>query len=278
MGSDCIAKRFIIAIMRILRIYPALLRAYWERAAAYRAVFMVSLLNAVFPLVMMAIWIGMAQEGPVAGYTAADFAGYYLAAVLVRRVTGVGIVQDVERLIRTGELSVYLIRPLDMIHHFLARVLTGRVVVASMLLAPVALAALAIPGAQFDLQPANLLFFILACAIGLLFEFLAQYLISALSFWIVQTQGVAAAYQFVKAFLGGYIVPLALFPPALGGVLMWLPFQASVALPVEILTGRLAPEQAALRLGISAAWVTLIALGARAAWRAGLRGYSAAGA
>ncbi len=265
-------------LTRLLVIYPALLRAYWERAVAYRAVFAVSLLNAIFPLVMMAIWIGMAQDGPVAGFSAPDFAGYYLAAVLVRRLTGVGIVQDAERLVRSGELSVYLFRPLDVVHHFFARVLTGRVVVAPMLLAPVALAILAIPGSQFDLRPATLMRFALSCGIGLLFEFYAQWLLSGLAFWIVQTQGIAAAYQFVKAFLGGYIVPLALFPPAVSGLIIWLPFQSSVALPVEILTGRLSAEQSLLRLAIGAAWVALIALGARLLWRAGLRDYSAVGA
>ena len=105
--------------MRALKAYPALLRAYWERAVTYRAVFVIALLNAAFPLVMMAIWIGMAQAGPVAGYTATDFASYYLSAVLVRHITSVGIVPDIERLVRTGELSVYLIRPLGVVHHFL---------------------------------------------------------------------------------------------------------------------------------------------------------------
>jgi ABC-2 type transport system permease protein len=264
--------------MRALRVYPALLRAYWERAIAYRAVFVVALLNAAFPLVMMAIWIGMAQEGPVAGYTAADFAGYYLSAVLVRRTTGVGIVQDVERLVRTGELSVYLIRPLGVIHHFFARVLAGRPLVALAPAALVAPAVLLIPGQQFDLRLPNLLLFGLACGVGLTFEFLMQYLLAGLSFWIVQTQGVSAAYQFVRAFLGGYIVPLALFPPMLGTVLIWLPFQVSVALPAELLTGRLDPVQGALRLGVGIAWAGLAALGAHVVWRSGLRSYTAVGA
>lgn len=287
MGGGCVADRslagfivmvIVIAIMRILKVYPALLRAAWERAAAYRAVFAVSLLNAIFPLVMMSIWIGMAQDGPVAGYEATDFAGYYLAAVLVRRITGVGIAQDVERLILTGELSVYLIRPLDPLHYFFARVLAGRVVIVSMVFVPVALAVLAVPSAQFDLRPASLALFALACVIGLLFEFVAQFLLSGLSFWIIQTHGLVAAYQFVKAFFGGYIVPLALFPAGISTVLLWLPFQSSVALPVEILTGRLSPEQSALRLGVSAVWVALIAVGGRLLWQAGLRDYSAVGA
>jgi len=264
--------------MRALRAYPALLHAYWERAVTYRAVFVVALLNAAFPLVMMAIWIGMAQEGPIAGYTAADFAGYYLSAVLVRRATGVGIVQDIERLVRTGELSVYLIRPLGVIHHFFARVLANRPMAALLPAILASLAALLIPGQQFDLRLPNLLLFGLACGVGLVLEFLMQYLVAGLSFWVVQTQGVSAAYQFVRAFLGGYIVPLALFPPALSEVLIWLPFQASVALPVELLTGRLDLAQGALRLGVGMAWTGLVALGAQVVWRSGLRSYTAVGA
>ena len=264
--------------MRALTAYPALLCAYWERAVAYRAVFVVALLNAAFPLVMMAIWIGMAQTGPVAGYTAVDFASYYLSAVLVRRITSVGIVSDVERLVRTGELSVYLIRPLGVVHHFFARVLASRPLAAAVPAVLVALAAPLIPGQQFDLRLLNLLLFGLACGVGLVFEFLMQYLVAGLSFWIVQTQGVSAAYQFVRAFLGGYIVPLALFPPALGAILIWLPFQTSVALPVELLTGRLDLAQGALRLGAGIAWTGLAWLGARLVWEVGLRSYTAVGA
>jgi ABC-2 type transport system permease protein len=264
--------------MRALKAYPALLRAYWERAVTYRAVFVIALLNAAFPLVMMAIWIGMAQDGPVAGYTAADFASYYLSAILVRRATGVGIMQDAERMVRTGELSVYLIRPLGVFHHFFARVLASRPLAAAVPAMLVASAALLIPGQQFDLRLLNLLLFGLACGVGLVFEFLMQYLVAGLSFWIVQTQGVSAAYQFVRAFLGGYIVPLALFPPALGAILIWLPFQVSVALPVELLTGRLDLAQGALRLGAGIAWTALAGLGAQIVWSAGLRSYTAVGA
>ena len=82
----------------------------------------------------------------------------------------------------------------------------------------------------------------------------------------------------MRAFLGGYIVPLALFPPALGAILIWLPFQASVALPVELLTGRLDLAQGALRLGAGIAWTGLAWLGARLVWEVGLRSYTAVGA
>jgi ABC-2 type transport system permease protein len=264
--------------MRALRIYPALLHAYWQRALVYRAGCFIWVINAAFPLVMMAIWISLAQDGPIAGYSAADFAAYYLAAILVRRVTGCGIVLEIENLVRTGELSSYLLRPLGVVHHFLARVLTLRMLDAPVIAAIVAAAVLLIPGQQFDLSVPTLILFALACVIGFAFEFFSQYVIGGLSFWITQAHGVNAAFLLAKSLLGGYIVPLALFPPGLQAVLRLLPFQSSVALPVEILTGRLSLESALGGLLVSAVWVVGIGLAGRWLWRVGVRVYTAVGA
>jgi ABC-2 type transport system permease protein len=267
-----------IGIPRALKIYPALMRAYWARALIYRAVFAVSIMTAMFPLVMMSIWIAMAQTGPIAGYGPADFAGYYLAAILVRRITGCAIAPDVEHLVRSGELSAYLVRPLGVAHFLFARVLTSRFMSVGIVAVPVAAAAWLIPGAQFEASPLTLALFSAACALGLLFEFLAQYLIGSLSFWIVQAHGVNAAFTFVKLFFGGYIVPLALFPAGLQAAVRWLPFQIAVGLPVEILTGAAPADQAVLRMAVCAVWIAFLAAAARAVWRAGLRSYGAVGA
>ena len=267
-------------MMRVLRVYPALLHAYRQRAVVYRATYLVSLVNAAFPLVMMSIWIGLAQQGSTQreGYSAVDFAAYYLSAILVRRITACGIVRDIEVLVRNGDLSVYLLRPIDLMHFLLARVLATRVVTIPMVAVPVAVGMLITPGIQLDLHPLNLILFVLSCAVGLAFEFVAQYVIGCLSFWMTQAHGVNAAFALAKSFLGGYIIPLGLFPVAFQATLQLLPFQAGVALPVEVLTGRLTPEAALARILICAAWVAVITLCARVIWRAGLRSFSAVGA
>lgn len=265
-------------VIRLARIYPALLRFAWERAAAYRAVFVVTLMNAAFPLVMMAIWIELAREVPVGGFSAGDFAGYYLAAVLVRRITVVGIVSDLERLIHSGELSHHLLRPLHVGHVFFARALAGRSFIVALVALIVGAAAWVIPGTQFDLHARSLVPFVLACILGLLFEFFTQFGIAGFAFWIAQVHGISAAFQFIKAFFGGYIVPLELLPREWSQWLIWSPFPISVALPVEILTGRVDAGAALLRLVAGSLWVLLTALVARWIWQRGLRVYSAVGA
>lgn len=272
------AEKGIASARRLVRLYPALLRFAWERARAYRAVLVLSLMNAVFPLVMMAIWIELAREASINGFKRGDFVGYYLGAVLVRRITAVGIVADLERLIHTGELSPYLLRPVHIVHVFLTRALAGRGFIVGVVALAVGLGAWLTPGPQFDLSPVNLGLFAAACSIGLLFEFFTQFAIGGLAFWFTQVQGFSAAFQYVKAFLGGYIVPLALFPLGAGAWLPWLPFAISLALPVEILTGQATLTNSITRLTLGMAWTGLVGLLAAWIWKHGLRVYSAVGA
>jgi ABC-2 type transport system permease protein len=263
---------------RILKVYPTLLRAYWHRALMYRIVFLISLLNAAFPLVMMFIWIGMSQGGEIGGYQSADFVTYYLLAILVRRITAVGIVQDLENLVRTGDLSAHLLKPMNVMHHFVARNLAMRTLNIPVIAVPVIAALLLMPGVRLNLSLLNLLLFMAACVVGLAFDFLTQYAIGGLSFWVTQAHGINAGFYLAKSFLGGYIVPIALFPAAAQSLLRLLPFQSGVALPVDILTGRIPAAQALIGLVICSVWVVVIALGNQMLWQAGLRSYSAVGA
>lgn len=97
--------------MRAWRTYPALAQATWAHTIVYCTVLVIALLNAAFPLVMMAIWVKLAHEAPIAGFGVGDFVSYYLAVVLVRQVTAASTTVDLERVIHSGELSTYPFAP-----------------------------------------------------------------------------------------------------------------------------------------------------------------------
>ncbi len=263
--------------MRLLKIYLVLLRAYWERAVAYRVVFLISLLHMVLPLVVMSIWMQMARDEPVRGYTPALFVGYYLAAILARRLTNVGIVADLETLIRFGGLATFLLKPLALAHHLIARLISGRPITLLPTLGLVALLAVLTPGEQFALSAERVVLFVTACVLGLAFEFLLQYALGGMAFWLTQARSLSLALNFVRLFLGGYLVPIDLFPPLMQAALRWLPFQISVALPAEILVGTASAERMAQGLLAGAIWTIVMAGVARGVWAAGLRSYSAIG-
>jgi len=264
--------------MNVLKAYPVLLRAYWQQALEYRVQALMWALAGSYPLVMMAVWLNLAQGHTIGGYGPSQFIGYYLAVVWIRRITHVAIINDIEERVRTGALSPYLLRPLDIGHMILTNVLAVRFLNALLVGVIVGSVLLLVPGQQWVLTPARILAFCLIVPIGLLFEFFLQYLVGTFAFWTTQVYRIFDVFFFVKSLLGGFVVPLTLLPPAVQTIAKWLPFQASIALPAEILIGKATPERVVTGALVSLAWLAALGATTRWFWRRGLRSYGAVGA
>lgn len=265
-------------MLRPLRAYPTLLRAYWQLALEYRVQIIMWTLSGTYPLVMMAVWLNIAQGGQIGGYSPAQFVGYYLAVVWIRRITYIWIINDIEERIRTGELSAYLLRPLDFAHMTFTHIVSVRFFNAVLVGAIIAVILLLIPGQQWVLTPPNIAAFCLVIPVGFLFEFFLQYIVGTLAFWTTQVLRIFDVFFFIKSLLGGFVVPLTLLPPALQTLAKWLPFQSSIALPAEILIGKATPERVVTGVLVSLAWVIGMAIFSRWLWRRGLESYGAVGA
>jgi ABC-2 type transport system permease protein len=265
-------------MFKSFRAYPTLLRAYWALAIEYRVQILMWVLTGTYPLVMMAVWINLAKDGRVGDYTVADFIGYYMGVMFVRRITYIWVLDDFEERIRTGELSSYLLRPFHMMHQIFANIVAMRFLNTLIAGAIVAVVVLFVPGRQFDLHPFRLILFCVSIAIGFLFEFFLQAIVGTLAFWTTQVYRIFDSIWFVKSLMGGFVVPLSLLPPAIQQASYWLPFRSSMALPIEILTGRAGYDQAIAGIIISAVWVFILMMFTRWIWSRGLRSYSAVGA
>jgi ABC-2 type transport system permease protein len=263
--------------MKWIKVYPALLRAYWARALEYRGQILIWILASILPLIMMMVWLTVSDQGPVAGYTATGFVSYFLMITLMRRLTGAWIIWDMDNDIRKGTLSPQLLKPIHPVHHLFTRVLASKPLQAILVGPPIAIASIAL-GAQYDLSIRALVLTLLAVFGALLIEFFAQAIIGTTAFWITQATSLAEAWFLLRALLSGWIVPIDLFPPALSGVLMWLPFRYCLSFPNEIVLGRLQPEQIAAGLLIQYGWAAAFAFAFHLLWRRGLRHYGAVGA
>ena len=261
-----------------LRAYPRLLKANWSLAIEYRAELILWFLSSTFPFIMLGVWLNIAKGRSLNGFDENAFVAYYLAVAWVRRINFVWIIHDIEDRIRTGELSPFLLRPLDFAHHIFTKVVAVRLYNAIIIGVVVGIIVLLIPGQQFDIRPLNLLLFVFVTIIGFGFEFLAQYIAGTLAFWTTQVQRIHDVWWFAKTLLGGFLLPMSLLPPQAQAIAQWLPFQISIGLPVEILIGRATPERIVFGLAVSSVWIIAMFIGSRLLWRAGLRSYGAVGA
>jgi ABC-2 type transport system permease protein len=265
------------ALVRSLRLYPALLRLGFAEAVAYRAEFLVWILTTTMPLIMLALWAAVAREAPVGRFDSDDFVAYFLATLLTRMLTGAWVVWVMVEEIRRGQLAQRLLRPVHPILTYSAENLAA-IPLRLVLALPVAVALLWAVGAdRLTGDGALLALYVLSLAGAWLINFLSMVVIGNLAFFLESALGVYGLFLAAHFVLSGYLVPLELFPDSLRGAADVLLFRFMVSFPVEILTDRLSVAETFTLLGWQWGWVA--ALGALAAlgWRAGLKRFAAFG-
>src|SRR4028118_1045539 len=88
--------------------------------------------------------------------------------------------------------------------------------------------------------------------------FLSQYINGLLAFWITQAVAVFDLWFGLWTILSGYLIPLDLLPSAVSRVAYWLPFRYQLAVPLEIVLGRLQGTDLLLSLGMQALWIAVM--------------------
>jgi ABC-2 type transport system permease protein len=262
---------------RTLRAVPTLVRVGLAEAFAYRAEMLVWLLSTTMPLVMLALMTAVAREAPVGRFGQADFAAYYLAALVVRLNTGAWVIWEVNFEVKQGTLAFRLLRP---IHPLVAYACenVGAMPVRILAALPIAVIALAVVGpGRFTHDPLLLALFPLTIVGAWLITFLAMAVIGSLAFHFESSSALFELWLGLFGVFSGYLIPLELFPGWLATLARFLPFRYMLAFPVEMIVGLTPRPQVLVELLIQ--WAFIVGLGAAAflSWKAGLRRFAAFG-
>jgi ABC-2 type transport system permease protein len=264
-------------VLRTIRAAPTLLRVGLAEAVAYRAEFLVWLLSTNMPLVMLALWSAVARDGPVGRFGQAEFAAYYLAALVVRLMTGAWVVWEMNFEIRQGTLSFRMLRPVHPLVAYAAENVAAmpvRLVVSL----PVALAALWLLGGRHVTHDPLLLALFPVTVLGAwLITYLAMASVGCLAFWLESATSLFDVWLGLFGIFSGYLVPLELYPRWVNEAAYWMPFRYMLAFPVELVTGGLDRHRALLQLSAQWAFVLLLLGVAAGAWRLGTRRFAAHG-
>jgi viologen exporter family transport system permease protein len=264
-------------VRRTLKALPTLLKIGFAEAIAYRAEFLVWLLSTNMPLVMLALWTAVARDGPVGRFSQRDFVAYFLAALIVRLLTGAWVIWELNFEIRDGTLALRLLRPIHPLFAYAAENVAAMPLRALVTL-PVAVGALLVVGGdRVTHDPLLLALFPVTVLGAWLITFLAMAIIGTLAFHLEQAGSVFEIWLGLFGVLSGYLVPLELFPRWVEALARALPFRYMLAFPVELVIGMTPRPRALAELGIQWAFVLVLGAGANAAWRLGLRRFSAVG-
>jgi ABC-2 type transport system permease protein len=259
------------------RALPTLIRVGFAEAVAYRAEMLVWVLSTTMPLIMLGLWSAVAADAPVGRFDQRDFLAYFLATFIVRQLTGAWVAWQMSFEVRTGTLSMRLLRPLHpMVSYAVENVaaLPLRLVVAL----PVALLALGLLGTR-TLPHSPLLWAVWLVSVlgGWLITFLANAIIGCLALWTGSSIKLMDVWLVSFMVFSGYLVPVELFPGPLRTLVAWLPFRYQIGFPVEVMTGAYALPSALAMLARQWAFVLGLLLLAMFIWRRGLRRFAAYG-
>jgi ABC-2 type transport system permease protein len=262
-----------------LRAMPTMLRVGLAQTIAYRAEMIVWILTTTMPLVMLALWTSVAAEAPFARFTHADFVAYYLAALIVRNLTSNWVGWQLAEEIRTGTLSMRLLRPVHPLAGFFATQAAGLPLRAVVVVPVVVALALSDGASAVVTDPAHLALFAASLVGAWFLTFFIFITIGALSFFLEKSMALAEVYFGLFMVLSGYLIPLELMPGWCRTLASWLPFRSMLGGPVELLVGRHGELADAARVvAVQWAWALGVALLALFTFRHGLRRYEAFGA
>lgn len=240
--------------------YLALARAGFRRYATYRQALIASVVtNSAFGFLRAAVLLAVAGSGAVAGYDAERLATFVWVGQGLVGVVLLWAPTELADRIRTGDVIIDLLRPIDPVWRELSGDL-GRAGFAMLtrFVGPLVVGALA-----FDLyapgRPATYALFACSTLFATVICFGCRYLVNATAYWLLDARGPQMAWTLLSGALGGLYFPLWFLPPAAAmALVVGTPFPSVIQLPLDVLIERGSVAEQAAMLTVQAGWVVAI--------------------
>jgi ABC-2 type transport system permease protein len=250
----------------------------------YRFNYLTRTLFSFIPLfAMLSLWrtiyAGNGRAGAHSGFSREQMIFYYLLVAVVDVFTAVNeddwqIATD----IREGNISQFLLKPVDYLWYRLCLFFSGRIAFISM--AAVPLAVFIFCFRQYFLAPPDALtfgVFLFSLVLTALLQFFISFAMAMLAFWLLEISTfifILFAFEYLAS---GHLFPLDVLPPGIKQILFLTPFPYQLYFPIQIYMGKVAGADLWSGLVIQSLWVFAAYGFARFMWRRGIRKYSAFG-
>ncbi|MEU9557030.1 ABC transporter permease [Streptomyces fumanus] len=255
------------------RLYLAVAAGGFRRYATYRAATAAGVFtNTVFGLILVYTYLALWDERPhLGGYDQAQAVTYVWvgqALLSTLAIGGGGVEGELMERIRSGDIAVDLYRPADLQLWWLAADL-GRALfqLLGRGVAPFVFGAVFFPVALPG-EPGRWAAFLAAVLLGMVVGYGIRFLVALSAFWLLDGAGVAQLAWIAGLFCSGLLLPLNVFPGALGEVVRLLPWSSLLQGPADVLLGE---ADAAGVLVFQAGWAVVLLAAGRLAQRAATR-------
>ncbi len=219
-------------------------------------------------------WLAIQRSGGVSK-PIAELVAYFLIvegmAALVMfspyRMAG-----ELNKAIKTGRFSSYLLQPLPVLRNFYSFVLGARG-------GEIIFGVIGILAGLFIIRPTILglalvvPFILIGASIALAFNIL----IGTLAFYVVDASGFKNGADHITSYMTGRRIPFYVLPVALQPVALATPFAYMGYIPTQVLFATKIDHSLLIQGGIGLMWVMVVSCISLVAWKRGLKRYEATG-
>lgn len=218
--------------------YKSLLKAGIMESLQFRmSMILVVVCNLLYLLLIYHLWkaiFASAGTDMVNGMTFSDTMIYLVFASALFSFMEMWLVWDMGRDIQDGRIVVDLLKPMPY-RTYLFFSLCGECVVNFFTtFMPTAIVVYFVSGADIHLGM-NLIWFVISVVCSLLINYYINFVIGTVCMYTESIWGINIMKEVVIGVLSGATIPLAFFPEGLKNVVMYLPFQAIINSPLELL-------------------------------------------
>jgi ABC-2 type transport system permease protein len=263
--------------------YLQIFKISFEEEFAYRLNFILwRVRNVLQILLTFFLWSSVYTDSTrqIFNYDRTTILTYVFGVMIVRALVFSARAMDVSRDVANGDLSNYLLKPINYFKYWFTRDVASKVL--NMLFAVIEFTLLFIilkPPFFLQTNMLALLAFLVSIILAILIYFLILFLLSSIPFWIPEI-GWGSHFLVtvvIVEFLSGSVFPINIFPQALQSIILATPFPYLVYFPIEIYLGNVGGWALIGGLMVATAWVGVLWMALNVVWQKGLKVYQAIG-
>lgn len=251
-----------------------------QNAMEYKENFICNILFSMIPCVTnLLLWCAIYKSGSQnLDMSIREMIAYYLFVLFVDNMTCDNLIWKIPQAIQYGDLNKYLMKPAKFRIYMLCSEISQNAVFFVTIGLPILILMFLFRsrlGIAFSMV--NFFFFVAALIIGYIINFLLNYLVCMLAFYMTDVSSLCMSLDMLKGLLTGKTIPISLVPKALYGVLIVSPFQFICYFPIMVLLNHYTVTQMISQVLLGLFWIVVLYAASEIAWRLGLKRYSAVG-
>jgi ABC-2 type transport system permease protein len=255
----------------------AALKNGFQDATAYRVEFLFEIIGAAFvpAAIQWVLWYALFVLGganQIAGMNYVEMIHYTLVSLLFSQIRGGDHDFELSEMIRSGQLSNYLLRPVGVVEFIYIRGVAPRLFIASL-----CLIAGMIMSAFLGFSPIRMVGAMLMALIGNIIHYQIGAALATTAFLWEEAYSMLMVKNMVVSLLSGELIPLSLFPPSLQWIWKSTPFYLYVYGPTQYALGNWSHMEFLYQMGIAGLWVLGCWLAIRVTWGLGMKRYLSLG-